>query len=256
MSVSEPAWDADLLRAPHEAADKRERVRRMFDAIAPRYRLVNALFSGGRDAAWRRRTVKIAEVGPGDDVLDVACGTGDLARAFLRVGPRSVVGCDFSHRMLCEATTTHSADRAGSSGDAIRWCEADALQLPWRACRFTVVSCAFGIRNFQDLEVGLGEMHRVLRPGGRCVILEFTRPTHRLARSLYEIYTGRVMPVLASLVSGDKTGAYRYLPRSVVSFVEPAVLCGMLERAGFVGVERSPLTFGAVTVYLARRGQP
>ncbi len=249
MSVSEPAWDADLLRAPHEAADKRERVRRMFDAIAPRYRLVNALFSGGRDAAWRRRTVAVAEVGPDDDVLDVACGTGDLARAFLRAGPRSVVGCDFSHRMLREATGIVSA------GDSIRWCEADALQLPWRAGVFSVVSCAFGVRNFQDLDAGLSEMHRVLRPGGRCVILEFTRPNRRLARGLYEFYTGKVMPVLASLVSGDKTGAYRYLPRSVVSFVEPAILCGMLERVGFVGVEQSPMTFGAVTVYFARREQ-
>ena len=256
MRVSEPAWDADLLRAPHEAADKRERVRRMFDAIAPRYRLVNSLFSGGRDAVWRRRTVAIAGVGPDDDVLDVACGTGDLARAFLRAGPRSVVGCDFSHRMLREAATARSAGRAGSADGLIRWCEADALQLPWCAGSFSVVSCAFGIRNFQDLDAGLSEMHRVLRPGGRCVILEFTRPNRRFARGLYELYTGRVMPVLASLISGDKTGAYRYLPRSVVSFVEPAILCGMLERAGFVGVRATPLTFGAVTVYLARRGQP
>lgn len=219
----------------------------MFDAIAPRYRLVNALFSGGRDAAWRRRTVALAGVGADDDVLDVACGTGDLARAFLRATPRSVIGCDFSHRMLREAATT---------GGAIRWCEADALQLPWRAGRFSVVSCAFGVRNFQNLGAGLSEMHRVLRPGGRCVILEFTRPTHRLARRLYEFYTGRLMPVLASWISGDGTGAYRYLPRSVVSFVEPAVLCGMLKDVGFVRVERTSLTFGAVTVYLARRRQP
>lgn len=283
MKAPGSAWDGEWLRAPHAAPDKRARVRRMFDAIAPRYRLVNALFSGGRDAAWRRRAVAAAEVRGDDDVLDVACGTGDLARVFLRAGPRSVMGCDFSHRMLCEAVAgtdarstagaealsgagTEALSGAGAearrtpgyagSGGGIQWCEADALRLPFASGRFSIVSCAFGVRNFQDLGAGLREMRRVIRPGGRCVILEFTRPAGRATRSIYEFYTGRVMPVLASWISGDRTGAYRYLPQSVVSFVGPEAMCDMLRDAGFDDARAIPLTMGAVTIYLARRNAP
>lgn len=213
----------------------------MFNAIAPRYEWINALFSAGRDAAWRRRAVALAHITPADRVLDVACGTGDFARAFARACPRSVVGCDFAHAMLVRA-----GDRPT---ERAVWCEADALRLPFDAGRFTAVSCAFGVRNFADLDAGLREMYRVLAPGGRVVILEFTRPKHRVARGLYELYAHRVMPRAAGWLSGDATGAYRYLPRSVVSFLSAEQMCARLRGVGFMRPSATPLTMGVVTVY-------
>lgn len=245
MTKDTPAWTPELLEAPHDASDKSVRVRRMFNAIAPRYELVNSLCSAGRDAAWRRRAVRLAGAGAEDDVLDVACGTGDFARAFERAGCRTVVGCDFAHRMLTRAMSRATA--------ASRWCEADALRLPFRPGSFSITSCAFGVRNFHDLDVGLQEMFRVLRPGGRAVILEFTRPRNRLARGLYELYSMRLMPVAAQLISGDRSGAYRYLPRSVVSFLPAEQMCARLRRVGFAHPTATPLTTGIVTVYVAAR---
>jgi demethylmenaquinone methyltransferase/2-methoxy-6-polyprenyl-1,4-benzoquinol methylase len=249
-----PAWTPELLQSPHEAADKAPRVRRMFNAIAPRYELVNTLFSAGRDAYWRRRAVELAEVRADDDVLDIATGTGDLARAFAKAGPRRVVGCDFAHEMLLRAAGfsprgVYAHTEARCSG----WIEADALGLPFADGSFSIASCAFGVRNFADLDSGLAEMFRVLRPGGRAVILEFTRPTNALVRCLYELYSNRLMPIAASWVSGDRSGAYRYLPRSVVSFLSADQMCAKLHAAGFVPATATPLSLGVVTVYVATR---
>lgn len=133
------------------------------------------------------------------------------------------------------------------------WCEADALKLPFASDSFSIVSCAFGVRNFDDLDGGLSEMRRVLRPGGRVVILEFTRPKNLTVRRLYEFYANRIMPAAATLISGDRSGAYRYLPRSVVSFLTAEQ---MLERLGCVGFRdctATALTLGVVTVYVATR---
>jgi demethylmenaquinone methyltransferase/2-methoxy-6-polyprenyl-1,4-benzoquinol methylase len=244
-----PAWEGELLRSPHEVPDKADRVRTMFDAIAPTYELINRVFSGGRDAAWRRRAVALAVVRPDDDVLDVACGTGDLARAFAQARPRRVVGVDFSHEMLVRASA-----RAERPGDApTSWCEADALDLPFSDGSYSIVSCAFGVRNFADLSAGLREMHRVLRPGGRAIILEFTRPRNRLVRGVYEWYSGRFMPTVASWISRDRSGAYHYLPQSIVSFLDAERMREALRGAGFAEVSASPMTFGVVTLYVAKR---
>ncbi len=250
-------WTRHALEAPHLDQDKARRVRRMFDAIAPRYELVNSVFSLGRDAFWRRRAVELALVRPHEDVLDIACGTGDFARVFARAGPRSVVGCDFAHHMLIRASAgcgAHSAkDATRRQKQVLQWCEADALRLPFGPASFSIVSCAFGVRNFQELEFGLTEMFRVLRPGGRAVILEFSRPSNRLFRAAYEFYSSRVMPLGASWLSGDRSGAYRYLPRSVVSFLTAEQMCARLQRVGFGSTTATPLTFGVVTVYMARK---
>ena len=223
----------------------------MFNSLAPRYELVNTLFSAGRDAYWRRRAVELARVAPDDDVLDVACGTGDFARAFARPHPRSVIGCDFAHDMLKLALAR--GETPGDSTVPIRWCEGDAQNLPFESARFSIVSCAFGVRNLADLDRGLREMLRVLRTGGRAVILEFTRPRNGMARAVYEVYSSRIMPVLASWVSRDRTGAYRYLPRSVVSFLNAEQMIDRLTEVGFSDVTSTPLTMGVVTVYVARR---
>lgn len=241
-------WDKRRLTTPHTQADKALRVRHMFDNVASRYELVNRVFSGGRDAAWRRKAVKLAGVDADDEVLDVASGTGDFLRAFAAAddSPHRLVGCDFSHGMLREAIAT---DR----DNEFHWFQADALGLPLAAESFTVASCAFGVRNFQNLDLGLREMWRVLRVGGRIVILEFTRPRNRLFRVLYEFYANRVMPVVATWVSGDRTGAYRYLPRSVVSFVSATKMCARLERVGFRHVFATEMSLGIVTIYVGTK---
>ncbi|HNQ23464.1 MAG TPA: ubiquinone/menaquinone biosynthesis methyltransferase [Phycisphaerae bacterium] len=240
-----PIWDAERLADPHTAPDKAQRVRAMFNAIAGRYELVNLLFSLGIDAGWRRRAVGVAGITAADEVLDVACGTGDFARCFARAGAARVVGCDFAHGMLLRAR--------GRPRAKLDWCEADALRLPFADGAFSVTSCAFGVRNFTDLASGLREMGRVLRSGGRAVILEFTRPRHVLVRRVYELYATRLMPAAAGLVSGDRTGAYRYLPRSVVCFLSAEQTVAALREAGFAQVRAVPLTLGIVTVYVAVR---
>jgi len=242
-----PAWEPATLASPHTQLDKAARVQRMFNAIAPTYESVNSLFSAGRDAFWRRRAVELAGVGPGDTVLDIACGTGDLARAMLRASADRVIGCDFAHQMLLRAARHPTLPTL--------CCEADALALPLPDASVTAVSCAFGVRNFQDLGVGLREMHRVLCPGGRAVVLEFTRPRRLAVRVAYELYASRIMPTLAAWVSRDRHGAYRYLPRSVVSFLDAKRMCDRLADAGFADVKATPLTLGVVTVYVARKGR-
>lgn len=239
-----PVWDDARLDRVHDQRDKSDRVRAMFDTIAPTYERINTLFSFGRDRAWRRELVHAAKVARGDAVLDVACGTGDVVRAFERDSTAgSVVGADFSTQMLAGAQ--HRSTPIAS------WCQADAQSLPFADGSFDVVSCAFGVRNFQDLSRGFSEMHRVLRPGGRIVILEFTRPENRLVRAVHEFYSGKIMPVLAGWISRDSTGAYRYLPRSVVTFLDPKNMCAMLEQSGFVFAGARRLTFGVVHLYRA-----
>jgi demethylmenaquinone methyltransferase/2-methoxy-6-polyprenyl-1,4-benzoquinol methylase len=219
----------------------------MFDAIAPTYECVNTVASAGRDRGWRRRMVELAGVRLDDVLLDIACGTGDVARTFAAapVRPRHIVGLDFSFPMLRLAS--------GRPITSAQFCGADALRLPVCDASVTITTCAFGIRNFQDLAHGLREMHRVLRPGGRAVILEFSVPRGRLLRSLYLAYINKVMPAAAAWISRDKTGAYRYLPRSVVSFADREEVRSSLLAAGFCSVQIYPLTLGIVAVYIASK---
>jgi len=245
-SDASPIWDEVALVDPHRRDDKAERVRRMFDCIAPTYERVNTVSSLGRDRAWRRRVVKLVGATTVDSVLDVACGTGDLARTFAAAGVARVVGVDFAADMLQRA--------AQRPTPRTTWCLADAQRLPLADGSFTVASCAFGVRNFQDLGCGLSEMHRILRPGGRAAILEFSLPRGRLTRGAYRFYLERVLPRLAGLMCGNDGGAYRYLARSVVSFVDEAGLIGGLREAGFERVDRHSMTCGIVQVYVARKG--
>jgi len=279
--MNKSLWPDEILTAPHDVRDKAARVRSMFNAIAPRYELVNTVFSGRRDAAWRRRAVELADVRSDDVVLDVACGTGDLSRALARLRPAMVVGCDFAWEMLVRAKArgqgterkprSHGATKprrenrqstfdnpsgtcsATPRQSTIHWCGADALRLPFRNELFSLVGCAFGIRNLVDLAAGLGEMHRVLRWGGRVVILEFSRPHGRFPAWLHRVYCQKIMPRAASWLSGDHTRAYHYLPRSVETFPEGEELCGRLRDAGFTSCECYRLTFGIASVYVGRK---
>jgi len=227
----------------------------MFDAIAPAYELVNTLASAGRDGYWRLEMVRLAAVRPDDVLLDVACGTGDVARAFARPGcpqggggdkrprPAWMIGLDFSGPMLQLA--------ASRPIERVVFAQGDALRLPVADASVSIVACAFGVRNFQDLDAGLREMYRVLRAGGRAIILEFSVPTGRVLGRSYLFYATRVMPIIATWISGDRTGAYRYLPRSVLGFPGREKIASRLEAAGFDEVRVHPLSWGIVAVYVA-----
>jgi demethylmenaquinone methyltransferase/2-methoxy-6-polyprenyl-1,4-benzoquinol methylase len=237
-------WDRDALRDPHGQPDKAARVEAMFDAIAPTYELVNTLGSLGRDAAWRRRAVAAAGAGAGEIVLDICCGTGDMLRALAQATPPPalLVGVDFAGQMLARAN--FAAVRV-----PVHVIRADALRLPLADDTVDAVTCAFGVRNFADVPRGLAEMHRVTRPGGRVVILEFALPEHPVWRVFHRLYVGRFLPLLAAMVNRDRIGAYRYLARSIRMFEPARELARRLEAAGFRQVTWRTMNFGGVVLY-------
>jgi demethylmenaquinone methyltransferase/2-methoxy-6-polyprenyl-1,4-benzoquinol methylase len=261
-----PAWDDALLRDPHAAPDKRGRVQRMFAAIAPSYDLNNRVHSLGIDQLWRRKAVKLAQVRPGDVIVDVACGTGDLTLQFEAErqhlgGAGRVFGIDFTFEMLPPArrkaigAATTVGESAGSpfpslpdaAGAVFAVGDAQALPLP-DACA-DVISIAFGIRNVANIAAALAEFRRVLRPGGRLVILEFSLPNNPTLRGLYNFYFRKILPCTATLISGDKTGAYKYLPESVNTFIGRQEMLGMMRSAGFGTAEEHAMTFGVCICY-------
>jgi len=249
--------------------DKRRRVQQMFAAIAPSYDLNNRLHSLWQDQRWRKQTVRLAELNAKDLVVDVACGTGDLTLAFVsalelkcyreedRHPQRAqVLGIDFTFGMLPIAVRKpqfQSGRGRGSwdsaPGPTARFINGDAQSLPLGDQSADVVSIAFGIRNVQDPVDALREFHRVLRPGGRVIILEFSLPTNRILRGLYNFYFRKILPRTATLISGDKTGAYKYLPESVNTFITRETMMQMMRDAGFDRVEQFPMTFGVCVCY-------
>lgn len=246
MHINDRVWSDHELDDPHGAADKARRVRRMFAAIAPRYDLNNRLHSLGRDQAWRRAAVKMAKLRRGEHVLDVACGTGDLAMAFAASGAGSVVGADFTFDMLAIARRKTKSLSAG----APHYHAGDALRLPIKDHAVDVVSIAFGIRNVVNPAVAISEFYRVLRPGGRLVILEFAMPANPLLRCLYNGYFQHVMPRTAALIARDRSGAYRYLPRSVSTFIGRSAILSMMQDAGLTDTATRSLSLGIATLYL------
>lgn len=246
-----PAWNArELAENPHESREKAGKVRSMFAAIADSYDLNNRLHSFGRDQAWRRAAVRLARVRPGDAVLDMACGTGDLSEAFAATEAHEVVGGDFTPEMLDHAR--RKAERL-PEGRRPRYEHADAMRLDFEDASFDVVSIAFGIRNVSDPGVAIKEFARVLRPGGRLVILEFAEPRFAPIRWMNHLYTSRIMPWTASLVARDGSGAYHYLPRSIETFLTPAQLAERMTAAGLQVERQVPMTFGVCVASVAVR---
>jgi demethylmenaquinone methyltransferase/2-methoxy-6-polyprenyl-1,4-benzoquinol methylase len=248
------AWTADDLRAdPHQAADKARRVRSMFTSIAKRYDFNNRLHSMWRDQAWRRAVVRMAGIGPKDDVLDMACGTGDLTEMLARSGPRSILGMDFTEAMLEIATQKSGrvGSRDGRTTPVYRLGDAMDIDLPDGS--LDVLTIAFGIRNVSEPVDAVGEFARVLRPGGRLLVLEFSTPARWLPRVANAIYSRHIMPVTATLLSGDRSRAYHYLPRSVATFADPARLAAMITSRGFAVQQQVPMTMGICTITLATR---
>jgi demethylmenaquinone methyltransferase/2-methoxy-6-polyprenyl-1,4-benzoquinol methylase len=197
--------------------------------------------------------VKRAAVAPGNRVLDVACGTGDLTQAFAATAAGEVVGVDFTPEMLAIAEEKRRK-LSPEQGAKIRYLEGDAQNLTFESASFDVISIAFGIRNVADPARAIREFARVLRPGGRLVVLEFDRPSWQPMRFLNDLYCGRVMPFTATLLSGDRSGAYKYLPRSVGTFMSRREMCATVARSGFEQVTDRSLSFGICVCYAGVRG--
>jgi demethylmenaquinone methyltransferase/2-methoxy-6-polyprenyl-1,4-benzoquinol methylase len=214
-------------------------VRAMFDRIAPVYDAMNRVFTIGLDGRWRRLAAASA-VRPGDRVLDAACGTGDLALAALKIGGE-VTGLDFSERML---------ERARRKSDSIEWICGDVLALPFADGVFDAATIGFGIRNVADLDAGLRELARVVRPGGRLAVLEITRPKGVL-RPFFRLWFDVLIPLVGRALPGGV--AYSYLPASVRRFPGPDDLAGALRRAGFADVSYRLLAGGIVSLHVGRR---
>lgn len=240
---------------PEGVLDEREaaaHVREMFGRIAPRYDLLNHLLSLDIDKVWRRRVARRFRAilrDPAARVLDLCCGTGDLALAFRREAPSGaeILGTDFVPEMITRAK--HKAAEAGAN---VTFAEADALALPFADASFDLVSCSFGFRNLANYERGLVEILRVLKPGGVAAILEFAEPPGKVFGGLYRFYFRRVLPRLGALISGDGS-AYTYLPSSVGKFPSPEVLQVLLERVGYRDARFERWTGGIVTLHRAKK---
>jgi demethylmenaquinone methyltransferase/2-methoxy-6-polyprenyl-1,4-benzoquinol methylase len=221
-----------------QGAEKVRAVRGMFDAIAPRYDLVNRIMTFRMDVGWRRRTVRELRLPRGARVLDLACGTGDLCDELARSG-FVPLGFDLSFGMLAAAHT-----RAPLA-------QADALELPVAGETVDGVTCGFALRNFVALDPFLASLARVVRPGGRIALLEVSTPANPILRWGHSVYFGHVVPLIGALLSDG--AAYRYLPKSVAYLPETSVLLDMVRAAGFTDVHREALSFGIAQLITATR---
>jgi demethylmenaquinone methyltransferase/2-methoxy-6-polyprenyl-1,4-benzoquinol methylase len=258
---NQPAWTDPLLENPHAVADKATRVNKMFSAIAPSYDLNNRLHSMWMDQHWRNVAVKMANVQATDTIVDVACGTGDLTIKFARAlakkraaagalevsqFPPNVLGIDFTYEMLPIARKKSAQSSVLSPQ---HFMQGDAMNLPLPDRSADVLSIAFGIRNVSDWGRAIDEFHRVLRPGGRLIVLEFSLPRNRVMRGLYNFYFRKIMPRTATLISRDKSGAYKYLPESVNTFITPDNMTSRMTQAGFTETIAKSMTFGICICY-------
>jgi len=230
----------------HDRESAARAVREMFSSIAPRYDLLNHVLSFNTDRMWwwrAARTFDSVLKRPDARVLDLCCGTGDMTLALWRranSGAPQIIGADFSHAMLQRAA-------AKGRGKALRWIEADALQLPFPEEHFDLVTSAFGFRNLADYDAGLREIVRVLCPDGECGILDFGEPGG-LVGKVYRMYFKNVLPAVGTVISGVR-GPYKYLPASVERFPPPGEMLGRMRQAGFREASWTPYTFGVAGLY-------
>lgn len=231
-------------------SDKGEKIQQMFGAIAPRYDFLNRLLSFGIDRRWRTKAVRLLKYREGSRILDVATGTGDVALEIARRTPGSVriTGADFCREMIdLGAVKVAASPYAGRIDLKVAPCE----DLPFANDTFDSITIAFGIRNVVDRKLGLAEMWRVLRPGGRMIILEFSTPRSQLFRQLYYFYFRRLLPVVGGLFS--RYNAYKYLPDSVLEFPSQEDFSRMIAEAGFHNIHLHELTFGIATIYVGEK---
>jgi demethylmenaquinone methyltransferase / 2-methoxy-6-polyprenyl-1,4-benzoquinol methylase len=249
--MNQPAGTETDVSSTHfgfESVDEREKARRVrgvFDSVAPRYDLMNDLMSMGLHRAWKAYTVLVANVRPGDQVLDIAGGTGDLALAFAKkVGPTGRV----VHTDINEAMLRAGRDRLLDAGVALPTLVCDAEKLPFADASFDLLSVAFGLRNMTHKDAALAEMNRVLRPGGKLLVLEFSKVAKPLEKA-YDWYSFKVLPRLGSLVAGD-SASYRYLAESIRVHPGQEELKALMKKGGFGHVDYHNLTGGVVALHV------
>lgn len=228
---------------------KKEQVAEMFDNIAGKYDFLNHFLSLGVDIFWRKRLVKHLKKQAPNQILDVATGTGDLAIEMLKADPKKIIGIDISKGML---EIGRKKMNAKGLEDIITLQKADSENLPFNDATFDAVCVSFGVRNFENLEKGLSEMSRVLNPGGKLYILEFSQPTIFPFKQIYQFYFKYILPLLGKMVSKDNA-AYTYLPESVNAFPFGKKLNQIIENCGYSNAKNYPLTMGIATIYIAEK---
>lgn len=228
-----------------DRSGKKEQVARMFDSISGNYDFLNHFLSLGIDIRWRKKAVKLLAPGKPKLILDVATGTGDFAVETLKLNPDKVIGIDISEGML-QVGRKKMKDRGYDS--RIELLSGDSENLPFEENKFDAVVVAFGVRNFENMEKGLAEMYRVLKPGGRMVVLEFSKPKMFPFKQLYNFYFNFILPKIGKLISRDPA-AYTYLPESVQAFPDGDSFVGILNRIGFKDTLCKPLTLGISSLY-------
>ncbi len=229
---------------------KREQVELMFNNISPKYDLLNKVLSLGIDKIWRKKSLNLLKSNQPKVILDVATGTADLAiEAAGRLKPASIIGIDIAEEML---QIGREKIRAKKLDQIITLQRGDSEKINFPDNTFDAVVVSFGVRNFEHLEIGLGEIYRVLKPGGNIMVLEFSKPQKAPFKQVYQFYFKNILPVIGKLVSKD-TAAYTYLPDSVNAFPDGKAFCSILEKLGF-GIEHyKPFTFGVCTAYVGKK---
>ena len=246
--------DSQTNSSPENGLDKsHDRVRDMFAQIAPRYDLLNHLLSLNIDTTWRSKTIRTLDLKPGEPVLDVCSGTGDLAIAIAKkLGPKTrVVGTDFCVEMLDIARSKQS--KSSVSKHDLTFVEADTQSLPFGDDEFQCVTVAFGLRNVTDTMRGLHEMVRVTKPGGKVAVLEFSKPTLPGLKQLYQFYFRNVLPRIGQAMATNNREAYEYLPQSVQQFPCGEELAQLMRQSGLEDVYYKPMTLGVVTLYVGTK---
>jgi demethylmenaquinone methyltransferase / 2-methoxy-6-polyprenyl-1,4-benzoquinol methylase len=251
-------WNTNDFRNPHRLADKQKRVQKMFGDLAGAYDLVNHILSLNLDRRWRKKTVELMNLQPGQRVADLCCGTGDLVGDVIKAENNlaQIIGVDFAQPMLHRAIKKYSRPTKSTSNKNhkipnLKWLCSDAQMTCLQNHYFDRICCAFGVRNMQNPLKFLCEIHRLLKPGGQAAILEFAMPKNLPLRWAYQCYFRLVLPMIGSMISLDRNRSYHYLAGSVCSFPAPAELKEYFIQAGFCRVEAVPMSGGIVIAYLA-----
>lgn len=226
-------------------SDKKKQVKLMFDNIAGRYDFLNHFLSFGLDFYWRKKALKLTGLNSQSILLDVACGTGDVAIEAKKMGVQNIYGADFSHNML------KLFDKKSEWIDG-KLVQLVAEKIPFKDESVTNITVAFGVRNFYDIQEGFNSFYRILKPNGKATVIEFRMPSNKIIKSLYRIYFKNILPILGGIISGDKA-AYNYLPDSVEEFDKKVNLTSLLTNAGFREIKKYNFTFQTVQVVIATK---
>jgi demethylmenaquinone methyltransferase/2-methoxy-6-polyprenyl-1,4-benzoquinol methylase len=223
--------------------DKKNQVKNIFDSIAGRYDFLNHFLSFGIDFYWRKKALKLTKLNSDSILLDVACGTGDVAILAKKMGVRKIYGADFSHNML----KLFDKKTDWTDGKLVQMV---AEKIPFKNNSVTNITVAFGVRNFYDIQAGFNSFYRILTNGGKATIIEFRMPSNKIIKSIYKFYFTNILPAIGGIISGDKA-AYKYLPQSVEEFDEKVDLTLLLQNSGFKEIKKYNFTFQTVQVLIA-----